>query len=68
MKHELSNYGRGIVDALAYGQDVVVKSKDADAIMLNTGGQIMSRGKLLDITWKRLSPGTGRLSLKEIIT
>ena len=44
--------------------NTTVKSADADAIMLQVGGQIMSRGILYDIKCQKLSPGVCRLSLE----
>ena len=46
--------------------NATVTNKNADAIMLQTGGNIMSRGSLYDIKCDKLSPGVCRLSLKKV--
>ena len=45
--------------------NTTVKNKDADEIMLQTGGSIMARGRLYNLVAQRISPGVCRLSLKE---
>ncbi len=44
--------------------NTTVKNADADKIMLQTGGNIMSRGSLYNIKSQRVSPGVCRLSLE----
>lgn len=43
--------------------NTVASNLDADAIMLQTGGTMLSRGILYDIVCQSLSPGTCRLTL-----
>ena len=44
--------------------NTTVPNKEADEIMLQTGGNILSRGRLYDIVSKQVSPGVCRLTLK----
>ena len=46
--------------------NTTVKNADADKIMLDSGGNIMSRGVLYNIKAQRISPGVCRLSLERI--
>lgn len=41
-----------------------LRNKDADEIMLATGGTILSRGVLYNIKCTKLSPGVCRLTLQ----
>lgn len=43
--------------------NTTVTNKEADEIMLQTGGNIISRGYLYDIVSKQVSPGVCRLTL-----
>ena len=44
--------------------NTTVTNADADEIMLQTGGTIMSRGVLYNVKSQRVSPGVCRLSLE----
>lgn len=44
--------------------NTIVNNADADEIMLQTGGDIMSRGLLYNIKSQRISPGVCKLSLE----
>lgn len=44
--------------------NTTVRNADADEIMLQTGGTIMSRGVLYNVKSQRVSPGVCRLSLE----
>ena len=41
-----------------------LRNKDADEVMMQTGGSIISRGVLYNILCKKISPGVCKLSLK----
>ncbi len=45
--------------------NTTVPNKEADEIMLQTGGTIMARGILYNIVCKQVSPGVCRLTLKD---
>lgn len=44
--------------------NTAVSSKVADQIMLTTGGNVLSGGRLHNIVCRKLSPGTCRLTLE----
>lgn len=50
------------LNVLASGGITTIRTKDADEVMLATGGTIICRGVLCNIVWRKLSPGTGTLS------
>ncbi len=44
--------------------NTTLRNRDADEVMMQTGGNILARGVLYDIVCKRASPGVQRLTLK----
>ncbi len=44
--------------------NITLRNRDADAMMLRTGGRLMAKGILYDIICKKVSPGVCRLTLK----
>ncbi len=44
--------------------NTTARNRDADEIMMQTGGTLLSRGVLYNIVCKRVSPGVQRITLE----
>ncbi len=44
--------------------NTTLRNRDADEIMIQTGGSILSKGVLYNIICKKISPGVCKLTLK----
>ena len=53
-----------IINHVANGGNAAIRNKIVDLIMLQTGGSILSRGKICDLQCRRLSSGVSKIFLK----